>query len=164
MTLVEVVVAVGVGSVVLAAVTLGSLFTARSFAAMGNYMDLDRASRNTLDTLSRDVRQAVHLSSYSTNQIVLSNLDGTLLTYTYSPGAATLTRTQGGTNNILLKQCDYLNFDFSQRNPSNNFTFYPATPSAPPKLIDVSWKCSRQIFGKKVNTESVQTAKVVIRN
>jgi hypothetical protein len=30
-------------------------------------------------------------------------------------------------------------------------------------LIEVSWICSRQIFGKKVNTESVQTAKIVIR-
>ena len=32
------------------------------------------------------------------------------------------------------------------------------------KLIDVSWKCSRKIMGEKLNTESVQTAKIVIRN
>jgi hypothetical protein len=30
--------------------------------------------------------------------------------------------------------------------------------------VDVSWKCSRQILGEKVNTESVQTAKIVMRN
>jgi hypothetical protein len=31
-------------------------------------------------------------------------------------------------------------------------------------MIDVSWKCSREILGAKINTESVQTAKIVIRN
>ena len=32
------------------------------------------------------------------------------------------------------------------------------------KLVSVSWRCSRTILGQKVNTESVQTAKIVIRN
>jgi hypothetical protein len=31
------------------------------------------------------------------------------------------------------------------------------------KLVQVTWVCSRSILGKKVNTESVQSAKVVIR-
>jgi len=77
-----------------------------------------------------------------------------------------VTRTIGTTNTVLLTQCDFLNFDISQRNPSNNFTFYPcpATNVSIAKLIDVSWRCSRQILGAKINTESVQTAKIVIRN
>src|SRR5256885_10873198 len=45
MTLVELMVATGVGSVVLAAVMALSLFSARSFAALGNYVDLDIKSR-----------------------------------------------------------------------------------------------------------------------
>ena len=32
------------------------------------------------------------------------------------------------------------------------------------KLVDLNWRCSRQILQQKVNTESVQTAKIVIRN
>ena len=31
------------------------------------------------------------------------------------------------------------------------------------KLVQLHWICSRKIFGAKVNTESVQSAKVVIR-
>ena len=31
------------------------------------------------------------------------------------------------------------------------------------KLIAVSWVCSRTILGSKMNTESVQTAKIIIR-
>ena len=32
------------------------------------------------------------------------------------------------------------------------------------KLLDVSWRCSRKVLGQKLNTESVQTSKIVIRN
>ncbi len=48
--------------------------------------------------------------------------------------------------------------------------FYPATNSSGVydpsicKLINMSWKCSRTILGSKMNTESVQTAQVVLRN
>jgi hypothetical protein len=38
-----------------------------------------------------------------------------------------------------------------------------STPSQV-KLISVSWRCSRTILGAKVNTESVQTAQICIRN
>ena len=31
------------------------------------------------------------------------------------------------------------------------------------KVIDLSWVCSRSILGQKANTESVQTARIVIR-
>jgi len=32
------------------------------------------------------------------------------------------------------------------------------------KLINMTWKCSRTIFGSKRNTESIQTAQIVLRN
>ncbi len=86
------------------------------------------------------------------------------LTFVYDSGARTLTKQKGGASTVLLQQCDYLNFDISQRNPSSNFTFVATANLLEVKLIDVSWRCSRQIMGSKVNTESVQTAKIVIRN
>jgi type II secretory pathway pseudopilin PulG len=167
MTLVEIMVAVVIGGLVLAAI--GSLFqfTLRSFAAIGNYNDLDNASRNALDTLSRDIRQAHALTAFSTNQIRLVANDSNTLTYAYSPGTGMFTRQHGSGNpTVLLEQCDYLNFAIYQRNPSNGWTWYPVTSGLldTAKLIDVSWKCSRQIYGEKVNTESVQTAKFVLRN
>jgi hypothetical protein len=48
--------------------------------------------------------------------------------------------------------------------------FFPATNSAGAydlsvcKLINMTWKCSRTVLGSKLNTESVQTAQVVLRN
>jgi hypothetical protein len=164
MTLIEMVVASGIGTLVLSAVAFLSMFSARSFAAMGNYGDLDRKSRNALDIMSKEVRQSRSLTSFSATKLVFVDNATNTLTYTYDATAHTLTRQKGTEKTVLLTGCDYLNFDISQRNPSNAFTFYPTTNASMAKLIDVSWKCSRTILGSKVNTESVQTAKVVIRN
>ena len=167
MTLVELMVAVAIGALILAAVGKLSLFTARSFVALGNYNDLDQASRNALDIMSREIRQTRGLTTYATNQLIFKDYDGVLLTYVWdpNPNALTLSRIkEGAQTKVLLRQCDFLSFGIYQRNPSNNFIFYPAASPAQAKLINVSWRCSRQIFQKKINTESVQTAKIVIRN
>jgi hypothetical protein len=133
---------------------------------MGNYGDLDRASRNALDILSRDVRQSRALTAYTPKQISIEANDNSTLTYTWNSSNGRFTRQSGGATTVLLEQCDYLNFNIYQRNPSNNWSWYPVTSNqlSTAKLIDVSWKCSRKILGQKVNTESVQTAKIVIRN
>jgi len=164
LSLVELMVAVAVASIVFAAVGSLSMFTSRSFVAMGNYSDLDRASRNALDIMSREIRATSQLTSYTTTKLTFKDPDGTTLAFDYNPGNGTLTRQRGGTNTTLLKECDLLAFHISQRNPSNNFTFYATTNPATAKLIDVNWRCSRKILGNKVNTESVQTAKIVLRN
>lgn len=164
LTVLELLITSGIASVVFAATASFWIFSARSFVALGNYSDLDKASRNALDTLSKEIRQARSLTTFSSTSLTFQDYDSTPLTYTYSPSAHTLTRTKNGSSKVLLGQCDYLNFDISQRNPSNSFTFYPATNASLAKLIDVSWKCSRTILGAKINTESVQTAKIVIRN
>jgi hypothetical protein len=165
-TLVELLFALGAGALLLAAVATVWVFTGRSFVAIGNYADMDNASRNTLDVMSRDIRGAQSLVlPYSTNKITLRNPDGTLFSYAYNPTAATLVRSSGAGNTILLRQCEYVTFHVSQRNVSNNFQFYTAADQPGlTKLVDVSWKCSRKILGAKLNTESVQTAKIVLRN
>jgi prepilin-type N-terminal cleavage/methylation domain-containing protein len=166
LSLMEMLVAAAIGSLLLTAVAYLSLYSTRSFVALGNYADLDKLSRNALDIMSRDIRQSALLTAYQTNSLTFSNADGTTLIFNYDPSSRQVTRTLAGARSVLLTQCDFLNFDISQRNPSNNFTFYPvsATNASMAKLIDVSWRCSRQILGVKINTESVQTAKIVIRN
>jgi type II secretory pathway pseudopilin PulG len=163
-TLVEMMVAMGLGVFVLAIVATLTVFTVRSFVAMGNYNDLERASTRALDTMSREIRQAARVVSMTPSKVELRTLNGTPLVYVYDPNAATLTQIKGGRRQVLLEQCDYLSFNMSQRNPSNNFSFYPASTVDQAKLLDVSWRCSRKILGQKLNTESVQTAKIVIRN
>jgi hypothetical protein len=165
MTLVETLVGLAAGSLLLAVIATAWVFTARSFVAIGNYTEMDNDSRNTLDLMSREIRAASALTSYTTNKVTLRNLDGSTFTYEYSPTAKTLTRQQGSNKKVLLEECDYARFSVSQRNVTNGFIFYSTTsnPSLT-KLIDVSWKCSRRVIGTQINTESVQTAKIVLRN
>jgi hypothetical protein len=165
MTLMEIMVASGIGSLLFVMVAALTMFSARSFVAMGNYADLDKTSRNALDIMSREIRQTKDMISFNNNQLTFVNMDGSLLVYYYNPSTRQLTRQTGNMPpQVLLTECDFLHFNVSQRNPSNNFMFYPAPTAGTAKLVDVSWRCSRKILGQPVNTESVQTAKIVIRN
>ena len=165
-TLLELLVATGVGMLVLLAMATLSYYMARSFVALGNYADLDKASRTALDKMTRDVRTASYLVSSTTNQLVFNVSGTTNLSFTWDSAARTLTRSlTGQPDQILLGQCDYLIFNTYQRNMSNQVygAFSNATAQTC-KLVDLSWRCSRKILQQKVNTESVQTAKIVIRN
>ena len=169
MTLIEILVSSAIAAVLLAVVMTLTIFATRSVLAMTNYTELDQDSRNTLDVLSRDIRQASRLSSYSANRIVLAirRPDNTWTTnsYTYDQAKGTLVRTNSSDRTVLLEGCDQLSFNISTKAPSPGFLFNSASNNlALAKLIDVSWKCSRKIKAQKVNTESIQTAKIVMRN
>jgi hypothetical protein len=166
-TLVEMFVATALGVLMLSSLMLVVVFVSQGFAAIGNYGDLDKYSRNALDTMSRDIRTTSTLTSYAPDRISLTNLDGIRFTYAWD-GSNVVTRSvvgsTGTTNTLLLTNCDVLTFHIYSRVPGTDFSFTPATTVSTAKLIDVSWRCSREIYGNKINTESVQTAKIVIRN
>jgi hypothetical protein len=166
MSLIETLVVTATSGILFAALASMSLFGARSFVALGNYSDLDKASRLALDKMSSEIRQTRGLTAFATNQLTFTDYDSGPLTYSWNPANGLLTRQKNGETTLLLAQCDYLSFQISQRNPSNNFSFYAVGASnvSQAKLVNVSWRCSRQILGAKINTESVQTAKIVIRN
>ncbi len=165
MALVEFMVAITIGTLVVAAMMSVFAFSGRSFAAMANYTDLDKQSRNALDRMSREIRKTISLTSFATNQLVLKDFDNTPLTYSYNPQSRKLTRTKETSTEELLKECDTFTFSIYQRNPiGGTYDQYPTATPATCKLIQMKWVCSRTILGAKVNTESVQSAKVVIRN
>jgi hypothetical protein len=164
-TLAEIMVASGVAGIFF--MVLGSLtfFAARSFVAMANYVDLENKSRLALDILSHDIRQSDSLASGTSNQIVLNFTNATQVTFTYDPGSKTLTRTFNGViRTNLLTECESLRFSMFQRNPINGtYDQFPVGTPGTCKLIQMDWKCSRQILKARVNTEVVQSAKIVIR-
>lgn len=163
-TLVEVMLTLAVATLfVLGVISFTTTTFKQGTFAIGNYTDLNEKSRLTLDLLSKDIRNASALTSFATNSITLTNLDTTVFTYAWDGKA--VTRTYAGVKTLLMTNCDYLCFNVYQRNPTNNFSFVSSssTPSQT-KLIDVSWRCSRSYNGTKLYTESVQTARIVIRN
>jgi hypothetical protein len=166
-TLVELLMAVGIGTVLMAGLASLIFYTGRSFASLTNYVDLDHNSRNALDTMAREIRQTQRLLMGSVNKLTFLDSDGRLLVYTYDSARRTLIRSKNGVvdQKPLLKECDFLSFSLYQRNPRNGtYDQYPAASAATCKLIQVRWVCSRNLIRAKWNTESVQSAKIVIRN
>jgi hypothetical protein len=173
MTLVELMVATALSSLIMATVGALSIYSARTFAAMGNYTDLDFKSRYTLDVVSREMRQATAVVDSSTTNsvkyVALTNMDtSTGLKLTWDSNARTLVFSKTGQpDQTCLTECDTWNFSLFNRAPnisSTNLSFNAATNLTDCKLLNMSWKCSRTILGSKLNTESVQTAQIVLRN
>ena len=58
---------------------------------------------------------------------------------------------------------DALTFSIAQRNPVGaSYDVYPAAGPSTAKVVKVAWNCSRTIYGRKANTENVQTERIVI--
>lgn len=169
MTLVELLVAIGIGGILFVAVGTLAFYSARSFAALSNYVELDNYSRKALDQMSREIRQADKLVSGTDSRLEFQHTNATNGTtynviYEYNSADKRLRRTQGTQTTVLLQECDFLKFSMYQRNPiGGTYDQYPTATPATCKLVQMSWVCSRQILGKRANTESVQSAKVVIR-
>ena len=178
MTLLEIMIAMCLSSMLLTVAGSLYLFGTRSFVCMGNYVDLDAKSRKAVDLMSRDLREATQVTAFQTDAnlkkfTVTNALAGTGTTYIWNAAARTLVcRKNGQTDQVYLTGCDAWNFDLYQRTPQRGggYAFVPATNAAGVydlslcKLVNMSWKCSRTVIGSKLNTESVQTAQVVLRN
>jgi hypothetical protein len=171
-------VAVALGSLLLAGTGSLWMFGSRSFAALSNYADLDNKSRSALDLMSREIRQATQVTAFqnsgTTKLLTVANaMTGTSTTYTWNAAQRMLIcQKPGQPDQVYLTGCDRWDFQLFQRAPQKggNYVFFPATNTAgvydlsTSKLINMTWKCSRTVLGNLVNTESVQTAQVVLRN
>jgi prepilin-type N-terminal cleavage/methylation domain-containing protein len=164
-TLVEVMVATALAGIALTAMALLSYFTSRSFVAATNYTDMALLSRMALDNMSRAIRQSRQVTAYSTNSITLVDAGGNTVQYTLDPATRTLINVSGGVTNTYLTGCNSLQFWIYQRTPmSNSLTCYTPANVTNAKLVQVTWACSRQIFGANVNNEVVESASICLRN
>ncbi len=164
-TLIEVMVASALALLTVVAVGSLSWYSGRSFVAIANYVDLDQTSQFALDKMSREIRQAHRVMDYSATSLTLLDVDNNPLNFTYDPGARTLVRVSGGQTNTLLTGCDFLQFAKYQHTAiSNTFDAYDPAYVTNTRLIQVTWKCSRKILGAQANSESVQSAKIALRN
>jgi len=170
MSLIELLVAMAAGSLVLASAVTIFIYGLFSFAGMGNYAILTGQSRKSLDQMSREMREATQVvasqKTATTKSLSLTNAhSGQLTTYSWDSETGLLTAASSGQQQqVCLSGCDDWDFTLYQRTPTNAWTFYPTTDLPLCKLINMRWKCSRTILGKKINTENVVTAQIVLRN
>jgi len=165
MSTVEMMIALGIATVLLTQVCALWYYSSRSFAAQAAYTALDQDSQRALDRLSKDVRQARDITAFSATKIVVSDgLDGQPLTFQLSGRA--LQRIKGTSRATLLNNVDTLQFSMYQRTPmAGVWDQFTTTNLATCKLIEVRWKCSRKLHPlAPQTTESMQSAKIVIRS
>lgn len=170
-TLVEMMVTLLVLSLLIASVVVLSMYTTRTFCMIGNYVALDSQSRYGSDLLGRQIRNASALVNYSTGShpyLLLTNAtSGQIINIYYTNNTALMLAQTGQPTQMLLTNCNSWTFSLYNRAPNitaTNVTFYPATNAASCKVINMTWKCSRNILGSPLNTESVLTAQIVLRN
>ena len=168
-TLVEVVVAMGVFSIVGMALATLFMFSVRTFASLVNYAELNRENRQAMDLMTREIRQAKEVTAYTTNSISLVNGDGLTVTYSFSPIGKQMVRdVSDGTHQVLLDDCSLLDFHLFQRNPiDGTYDVYPVATNdweQTVKVVQLTWKTSRTLNPRSIiNSEDVQTARIVIR-
>jgi prepilin-type N-terminal cleavage/methylation domain-containing protein len=163
-TLVEVMVSAGISSLVMLVLASFTSFGAHSCAALANYADLETQSRLALDQMTQQIRQSRALISSTATNLVFKDADGAALEFAYDPDKKTLTRCKGSFSKVLLVGCDYFAFSIFQRNPvKGTYNAYPVATPGTCKLVQFTWVCSRNLTGARVNTETVQSAKIVIR-
>lgn len=163
-TILETSIASFCGSIVLGSILVTGNMMSNTMVAVSNYNDLDQCSRNTLDVMSRDLRNTAVVTVLNDNEVRVTNsITGDTIHYVWD-GTNALTRNVNGNRTVMLTGCDALIFQGFQRNPTNNLQFLPTSTASKTKLISVSWRCSRKILGAKLNTESIQTAQICIRN
>jgi prepilin-type N-terminal cleavage/methylation domain-containing protein len=171
-TLVEMMVAVAVFSIAGLALSTIFVFSIRSFAALTNYAMLDKENREAMDKMTREIREAKQVVNFTTNgasSLSLVNGDNNTITYTFSPGTKQMIRSVStGETTVMLTNCDLLAFSLFMRAPiaTNSLQPYPIATNDWPntvKVIQLTWRTSTALPNAQVNSENVQTARVVIR-
>jgi len=170
-TLIELLITIGLAGIVLTMVSTLYIFSLRGFGAMNNYAEMDQKTRLALDSMIKEMRQASQVTDFQSNGatrwLTLTNAnEGKTITYTWDSSAGTLICQKTGLPaHTNLTGCDNWSFSFYMRVPDTNGSFYSAGNNpAICKLINMSWTCSRSNILRKINTESVMTAQVVLRN
>jgi len=172
-TLVEMMVAVAIFSLVSMALAGTYIFSVKSMASMYNYALLDACNRQAMDQLTQEIRQSRKVLAYTTNSITIlsANPDGTAgpqVTYAFSPSTKKLVRTSAdGSTKTLLENCSLLSFQLFTRCPSNAvFGSFPVAVNnwqQTVKVLQLTWKTSMDLPIGIINSENVQTARIVIR-
>ena len=163
-TAVEFMVAAAVASLLLVAVGAMTIYSWQNFLVTGNIVDLDRQSRLGLDTMSRDIRQADAVLACSANTLSLRSSTNTI-EFVFDASTHTVRRKSAGATNILMTDCDYIRYDMYQRNATNGtYDYYPAASTNSCKVVQVTFACSKPVYGSvRRNTGVQQAAKIVIR-
>jgi prepilin-type N-terminal cleavage/methylation domain-containing protein len=176
-TLVEMLVATGIGAILITIIVALTAYAERSFAVTSSHVELESKSRYALDKLTRELRQATAVVSCDTNLpfkwfTVTNAVDGFALTLSWDADVKSLRLEKVGPtpddnrSEKLLSNCERWDFTFCDRTPTvgpTEVSFNPVSSLADCKLIQMSWTCRQDLIGE-LETANVQEMQIALRN
>jgi prepilin-type N-terminal cleavage/methylation domain-containing protein len=162
-TLVEMMLASGIGCLLSLAIIIMTIHMVYSFKAFSNYAESEQETRSANDWLSRDIRQASGVVQTTTNDLTLL-ITNNLVTYTYYAANHIVTRHTANESKVLLRDCLNVGFTIYQGSSLGAAygQFVPGTNGA--KLVGYYWHCGVTNSDGTVNSTDADSALVVMRN
>jgi hypothetical protein len=169
-TLIETLLAAASAMVVVVAVMMAYSMTTRGFAAAGNYSDMERDARLTLDTLGRDARQATGLTAFAASDVSLavatdfaangSVAGSKIVRYFRGLGVNSnlLYRADNGQTNAIAHSVSSLRFIEYDRNLVTN-----GIQPSDCKLLQIDITMRKYTL-ETPNSEQILSARVMLRN
>ncbi|TVR56211.1 MAG: prepilin-type N-terminal cleavage/methylation domain-containing protein [Puniceicoccaceae bacterium] len=161
-TLVEILITMGLGSVVMAALLSTFIFVARSTLSLVDYMEMNTQARVALEHFSRDARMAEEVLAFSTNELVLrlpTGSGGHSVTYRFDGASQNFTRqVADGNPEVLLTLVEA--FEFRRY----NLLQQPATNLLETKQVQIDLRAVRQDPARLRVTNHVLSARFILRN
>jgi hypothetical protein len=168
--------ATAIGVMVLGVALMLWAYASQNCASLLGYLELSSVSKNALDRMTQQIRNATRVESCSSNTLVLvvpgkTGTNAHTMTFVYDVTnnlvRQILSKGPGNQESMtLLTGCTNFSFSAFQRTPvSNSFALYTSAWSTnTTKVVQMQWTCLRQITGEKSALEDQISAKVVLRN
>ena len=115
-TLMELMLAIGIGGILLAGAATSVNLWARSSVSIANYTDMSGSCRRALDIFASDVRMADDVSVSSSGNFTFTAFDASnnrvTVNYTFNDATDQVVRTYDGTRTVLLSNVNRFGLSF----------------------------------------------------
>jgi len=172
-TLVEIMIAVSLLSLVLSTMIPTFIVFAKSIASLGNYASMSRDSRIGLELISRDFHAAEILTKATANELTLTlpaDAGGGTVNYKYTPGTVpgkgTFTRVttpSSGTTQTTQLLDDVVQFSMAYYNKLGVDVSSSASVLSQAKSVQLNAKLEKTVV-TTANTDYIISARFLMRN
>jgi prepilin-type N-terminal cleavage/methylation domain-containing protein len=164
-TLVELLVAVAIASLLMSLLAQVLFYSGRSLASLSSFTDLDFASNHALVDLSRDVREARELVQSTEQMVLLKDGLGRQIQYYWDKEGEVVRRIMGEDNRIVLRRCKEFRLTTYQRNVEPGaLEPLPVLVPGTAKVLQVEWVCRQGPPGAFWSTESTRSTRFTLRS
>lgn len=161
----EAVVALAVTLLVGAAFSSFLYSSSTSLGSLFSYASMDAANQHAVNNMTREIRLARRVIASSPGNLTIENTNGVQVTFAYRTSERSLVRIASGSTTRLLEDCDVATFTLGGASTSNAFGVFPAvTNVSQAKIVNFSWRCSRESNHGIEASDSLTSAKIILRN